>query len=246
MKTISDIFYKDGLALDLFLPEAPSFPLFIYFHGGGLTGGDKKDAQAFAGDLTAQNIGVASVNYTMYPDAAYPDFLRDAAASVAFLKDRIAAYGECTGLYVGGSSAGGYLSMMLCFCPDFLHEVGMKPSDVSGWVHDSGQPTKHFTVLRNSGMDHRRVIVDDTAPLFWVGAHEEPLSRMLFLVADDDMTNRFEQTVLMLSTLRAFGVDETTARLQILHGKHCAHVFKTDADGKNVFGKIVCDFIRTV
>ena len=36
MKSIIGIEYKEGLMLDMHLPESESFDLFVYFHGGGL------------------------------------------------------------------------------------------------------------------------------------------------------------------------------------------------------------------
>ena len=125
----------------------------------------------------------------MYPDAEYPDFIVDAAAAVAWVKNNISGYGQCDGIYVGGSSAGGYLSMMLCFDPSYLGAHGILPTDISGYVHDAGQPTAHFNVLKARGLDPRRVIIDETAPLYYVGLAKS-YSPMLVIVSDNDMTNR--------------------------------------------------------
>lgn len=48
----------------------------------------------------------------------------------------------------GGSSAGGYISQMLCFDKTWLSKHGIKATDISGFIHDAGQPTCHFNVLR--------------------------------------------------------------------------------------------------
>ena len=53
MRTYFDLLYAGEQALDLYLPEEEDFDLFIYFHGGGLEKGDKKDASKFAKDLTS-------------------------------------------------------------------------------------------------------------------------------------------------------------------------------------------------
>ena len=82
-------------------------------------------------------------------------------------------------ILVGGSSAGGYISMMLCFDNKYLKKHGINPSDITGYIHDSGQPTSHFTVLNHSGTDPRRVIVEERAPLYFVGL-EKSYSPMLF------------------------------------------------------------------
>jgi signal transduction histidine kinase len=81
------------------------------------------------------------------------------------VKKNCSQYGNGEGVYVGGSSAGGYLSMMLCFNAAYLGAHGIDPTEISGWFHDAGQPTKHFTVLKYSGEDERLVIIDETARL---------------------------------------------------------------------------------
>lgn len=243
MKTMLDISYGQDPAqkLDLILPEAKTFPLFIYFHGGGLEKGDKKGMIPMKEFLSARGVAVISANYRMYPDAHYPDFIEDAAAVVYWAFTHIAEYGECTGVYVGGGSAGGYLSMMLCFDAQYLGKYGLE-NRISGYIHDAGQPTTHFGVLRERGVDSRRLIVDEAAPLYHVGVSES-YPPMLFLVSDDDMKNRLEQMELMISTLKHFEYDQTKIEMRILHGKHGAHANALDDQGQSVFGRIVYGFI---
>ena len=37
---------------------------------------------------------------------------------------------------------------MLCFDEKYLKAVGMLPTDIAGYIHDAGQPTSHFNVLK--------------------------------------------------------------------------------------------------
>ena len=241
MKSIYSIEYKKDLLLDLHLPESETFDLFVYFHGGGLEKGSRKGVEVFAGPLCERGIAVASVEYRMYPDAKFPDFIEDCAESVRFLRDYVGQYGNCRRIFVGGSSAGGYLSMMLCFDRRYFEAVGMKPTDIAGYIHDAGQPTAHFNVLKKEGEDGRRVIVDERAPMYFVG-RDESYSPMLFIVSDEDMFARYEQTILMVKTLEHFGHKENVY-LSLQHSKHCKYVFKRDDDGESVFAKIVLSFI---
>jgi acetyl esterase/lipase len=119
----------------------------------------------------------------MYPDAKYPDFIYDAAEAVAWTNKNMTDLFGCKNLYVGGSSAGGYLSMMLCFDKKYLASVGLDNSVIVGYLHDAGQPTAHFNVLKHSGIDRRRIIVDESAPLYYVGI-ESDYPRMRFIVSD--------------------------------------------------------------
>lgn len=246
MKTIANIPYSDighkNQILNLYLPEADSFPVFIYFHGGGLEAGAHDDLP-FLDYLTEKGIAVASVQYRMYPTAKYPEFIMDAAASVAWTMQHIGEYGKCDKFYVGGSSAGGYLSMMLCFDKRWLAPYSIAPTDIAGYIHDAGQPTKHFNVCREEGIDSRRVVIDDTAPIYHIGNAEE-YSPMIFIISDDDMFNRYEQTMLMINTLKHFEYDQSKIKLKVTHGGHCVSLRTADEDGNNAFGKTVYEFME--
>ena len=189
MKMIKDICYGkndfDRRKLDIYLPETDEFPVFIYFHGGGIEKGSKEDIEVAARELTRRGVAVVSANYSLYPDAVYPEFLRDAAAAVAWTRNHMHEYGKCEKFYIGGSSAGGYISMMLCFDKKYLSPYKLEPTDFAGFIHDAGQPTTHFNVLRERGIDPRRVIIDEAAPLYHIGT-SEGYPPMLFIVSDND------------------------------------------------------------
>ena len=244
MKSYFDLVYDKNLHLDLHLPESDNFDLFIYFHGGGLSAGHHKGMEVVAKDLTKQNIALASVEYSLYPNAKYPDFIEDAANSVKWLKDNISAYGKCNRIFVGGSSAGGYLSMMLCFDKQWLNAVGLNPTDIAGYIHNAGQPTTHFKLLMEDGLDHRRIIVDERAPMYFVGV-EENYSPMLFLVSTNDIPCRYEQTMVMLKLLEDFG-HKDKAFLEVLEGKHCEHTCKTNEKGESIFANCILKFVKAI
>ncbi|MBR6792932.1 MAG: hypothetical protein IKM48_01065, partial [Clostridia bacterium] len=134
----------------------------------------------------------------------------------------------------------GYLTMMLCFDKRWLGAHGLSPMDFDGFIHDAGQPTAHFNVLKERGIDSRRVIVDDSAPLYHIGVDEE-YPPMLFIVSDNDMENRLEQTQLVISTLKHFGHER---EMLLVHGKHCEHGRVVDEKGVNPFAKMILDFIN--
>ena len=46
--------------------------------------------------------------------------------------------------------------MMLCFDKKYLGIHGIKPTDIAGFVHDAGQPTAHFNVLKSRRIDSRQ------------------------------------------------------------------------------------------
>ena len=249
MRMIDNIPYTEPndaeRVIKLWLPEAESFPVFVYFHGGGLVKGTRHSGDFLAEWLTSHGVALASVEYRMYPDARYPAFIEDCAAAVAWIFQHVGEYGKCEGVYVGGSSAGGYLSMMLCFDGRWLAPYGLVPTDISGFLHDAGQPTCHFNVLANDGgVDSRRVIVDETSPLWHIGTAER-YPRMHFVVSDNDMEGRYEQTMLVLATLKHFGYEGFSH--SVLHGTHC-HYCNTkrgiDENGDLILGKMILDLMH--
>ena len=238
----ADIEYKKGLFLDLHLPNSEEFDLFVYFHGGGLVDGSRKGVEVFAKTLAKRNIATASVEYRMYPNAKFPDYIVDCANAIGWLKENISFFGKCKRIFVGGSSAGGYISMMLCFDDRYLNAVGLKPTDVDGYIHDAGQPTSHFKVLDEYGKDSRRIVVDETAPMYFVGTAQK-YSPMLFIVADNDIFGRYEQTMLMINTLNHFGHKEKVF-LEVMQSNHCEYVGETDENGEGVLGKVILKFLE--
>ena len=233
------------LDYDLYLPDADEFDVLVYFHGGGIEHGSHAGGRAFAPYLAERGIATATFDYRKYPDHAYPDFLVDAANAVKFTKNLDGKYGKIKRIFVSGSSAGGYISMMLAFDKRWLAGAGVEDGTVDGYIHDAGQPTAHFNVLKYKGVDSRRVIVDDTAPLYHIGA-DENYPPMRFIVSDNDMYNRYEQTMLVMSTLRHFGHTEPKMTLTVMNGKHCAYVKRFDENGESDFGKIICDFVSSL
>jgi len=172
----------------------------------------------------------------MYPQALHPQFICDAAEAVWWVYNNIGEYGNCEGIYIGGSIAGGYISMMLCFDNKYLAPYKIPGDVIKGYIHDAGQPTTHFNVLRERGIDSRRVIIDEAAPLFYIGKAADYLP-MMFIVSDNDMKNRYEQTQRVLSTLKHFNYDEKKIYYRLMHGTHCHYSSTTE------FGKIICEFI---
>lgn len=246
MKEFKDIPYgKQGhplQTLDIYLPDQKTFPTFIYFHGGGFNAGDKSEGAAMGAYLAAHGIALVSANYRIGREAVWPEYVHDAAEAVAWTKAHMREYGICGKFYVGGSSAGGYLSQMLNYNKEYLEPYGIDPLDINGYIHDSGQPTAHFSVLHAKGIDPNRVIVDESAPLYYVGCAEF-YSPMMVFVSETDMGNRYEQTLLLVSTLKQFGVPDEDIDLRIMHGHHCEHTFAKDENGESIMGQMVAEFI---
>ena len=241
MRELRNIIYNENhsdiCTLDIYLPEEDGLhPVFVYFHGGGMEGGSKEDPSDLI-HITSKGIAFVSVEYRKYPQAKFPEFIEDAAKAIAFVKEYGKTHKLFCEMYVGGSSAGAYLAMMVYFNRHYLNQYGMEPEEVKGWIFDAGQPTVHYNVLRERGLDSRLVRIDEAAPIYYVDHEVDATSqsKLLFITADNDMPNRLEQTKLLLKTMELFQYDMSKVEFQLMEGyNHCSYSIL----------ELVIDFIR--
>lgn len=226
VKEIKDLsFWQEGeehLLLDLYLPQKEGpFPLLVFFYGGGLEGGRKEDVTLLGREFAAAGVAVAAPSYRLFPTVSYPVFIEDAARAVAWLSHHARQYANVKELFIGGLSAGAYLSMMLCFDSSYLAAQGVSGDVVNGYIFGSGQPTTHFNVLKYRGEDPRAVMIDDTAPIFHIRSDKG--APVLVICDDNDIPNRLEQTQLMVGTLHAFAY-KNEVDFEVTHGYgHCGY-----------------------
>ena len=206
-KLIPDIPYTDArearCRYDLYLPDGDApCPLIIYFYGGSLKKGSK-GGNKFAAAAVGAGYAVAVPDYRLIPEVSYPDFINDAADAVSAVMRDIGTHTDRVDRnFVGGHSAGAYLSMMMAFDRHYLDERGVDRSRIAGWLFISGQPTTHFSVLESRGIDKRAVIIDDTAALWHVRSGDgEPV---LIVTCDGDIACRREQNYLLRAALKRF------------------------------------------
>ena len=224
MKTYLDLPYvqpeNDFQKLNIYLPDCDNFTTVIWFHGGGITSGNRNTKGIPLG-LTNKGMAVVSADYRLYPNAKYPDFIEDAAAAVAFCVKKMKELGGNGKIFVGGSSAGAYLTMMLCFNKDFLKNAGVnEEEDISGYISDSSQVFTHFNVLKEMGMDARIQHIGERAPFYYVNA-SLTLRPLLMAYYTKDMVCRPEENRLFYTSLKRFLSDSDVELLE-LEGTHCS------------------------
>jgi len=246
IQIIKDIAYTDTncqeCKLDLYIPkDNPTFKTVIFIHGGGLESGDKKDHEEMGMILAEQGIAFVSPGYRKFPDVDYPVFIEDAANAVKWVKDNIQNYGGNKDIFLGGHSAGAYLAMMLAFDTKYLDAVNMNPNDFSGFIFASGQPTAHMNVLKYSGFKDKKIIIDETAALYYVDEkpHNKP---MLILITDNDIPIRLEQTQLFVSTLKFWEYDKVDFRI-LKNEDHCSYLFNKNKDDQYPIVNIINEFV---
>jgi acetyl esterase/lipase len=104
------------LHLDLFpaLDQTRPAPVVIWIHGGAWTVGDKTDCVGPALWLTTHGYTVASIQYRMSGQAAWPAFIYDCKAAVRFLRANAKQYNiDPKRVCAMGHSAGAHLAALL-------------------------------------------------------------------------------------------------------------------------------------
>jgi len=220
-KTTSDISYGSvdnpdeyqrlRCKLDIYYPEnIDSFTTVVWFHGGGLTGGEKFIPER----LKNHKLAIVSVNYRLSPKVKSPAFVDDAAAAVAWVFKNISKYGgDAKKIVVTGHSAGGYLTTMIGLDKHYLAAYGIDANSIYKLVPFSGQMITHFTVRQERGIKDTQPIIDDLAPLYHVRADAPPL----YLITGDrdlEMLGRYEENAYMWRMMNIVG-SKTTALFEL-------------------------------
>jgi acetyl esterase/lipase len=205
-EALADDYIRERCVLDLYLPaETKGFPTLVWFHGGGLTGGNKFIPE----ELKDQGMAVVAVNYRLYPKIKAPVYIEDAAAAVAWLFNHIEEYGGDPELiFISGHSAGGYLASMVGLDPRWLKEHDINANRIAGLIPFSGHTITHFTVRAERGIEGTRPVVDDLAPLFHVRKDAPPL---LLITGDREleMLGRYEENAYLMRMMKVVGHPDT-------------------------------------
>ena len=197
---------KAACRLDVYAPAgAKNLPVLVWFHGGGLTGGDKASrlTTALCRALAGDGIVVASANYRLSGAVKYPAYVEDAAAAVAWMKGNAARWGgDPARVFIGGHSAGGYLAALLGSDAHFLAEQNLAPPTIAGIVALSGQMTTHFAIRAERGWPEEKIVVDEAAPLGHASKNTPPF---LLIYGEKDMALRAQENLYFAAALQAAG-----------------------------------------
>ena len=208
-----DAYRKERCKLDVYYPtDKKDFPVVVWFHGGGLEGGNKYIPQ----ELMNKDFAVVAVNYRLSSRAKNPAYIEDAGAAVAWVFNNIEKYGGSKErIVVSGHSAGGYLALMLAMDKKYLEVDGIDADKVAAYLPVSGQTVTHFTIRKERGLPGGIPIIDEFAPLNKARKDTAPI----ILITGDrnlEMADRYEENALLASVLRNLG--NTKVRLYELQG----------------------------
>jgi hypothetical protein len=215
-KLLSNVLYRDSLTaseymlercrLDLYFPQGvKNFKTIIWFHGGGLTAGNKYIPE----QLKNQEVAIVAVNYRFYPKVKAPDYIDDAAAAVAWVFNNIPQYGgNPSKIFVAGHSAGGYLTSMIGLDRSYLQKYGIEADSIAALFPFSGHAITHLTVRAERGIADTKVVVDEMAPIYHIRNDAPPY---IIITGDREleMLGRYEENAYMHRMMLLIGHPKT-------------------------------------
>lgn len=203
----SDFYINERCVLDIYIPKnVKNFSTVIWFHGGGLTGGNKKIPKY----LQEKGIAVIGVNYRLSPKVNAAKAINDAAAATAWVFKNIKNYGGSENLiFISGHSAGGYLASMVALNKDYLAKYNIDANQLAGIIPFSGHAITHFTIRKERGFPEYKPQIDEFAPIYFVRADAPP---MLLITGDRELEllGRYEENAYMLRMMKLAGHKQTT------------------------------------
>ena len=136
--------------------------------------------------------------------------------------------------------------MMLHFQPDFLKENGIEESQIDGYIFDAGQPTVHYNILKERGIDPGSVRVDEAAPIYYLAGKHTQVKKQSFLiiVSDNDIPGRREQNELLIQTMKTHQYEDGQIDYRVMKGYiHTGYVNVKEDDGSYPYAEMLYRFI---
>lgn len=222
-RVIRDLAYGEHKRqkLDVYLPKTADEPnpVLVFVHGGSWQYGSKNEYYFLGKAFASHGFTVVIVNYRLYPEVKFPEFVRDLARALKWTRGHIAKYrGDPQKIFLMGHSAGAYTVGLIGFDESHLRAVGGDQNWIRGMVALAGPYV--FLPLKKKPIDqifqhkgpHFRLL-----PAHHVDGHEPPI---LFLHGRDDRTVEVRQTITMAKKIREKGGFSRT--IIYSHASHAA------------------------
>lgn len=232
----------DRFQLDLYLPKNAKspFPVIVWVHGGGWSGGSKAKSPAVR--FVARGFVVASINYRLSQHAIFPAQIHDCKAAVRWLRAHAEEYGLDRDRFAAwGSSAGGQLVALMGTTngvEELEGNLGVldQSSDIQAVVDWFG-PTDFLTVgpketrtkLLGGDAQQNKEQARRASPISHVSTKSVP---HLIMHGDQDTTVPISQSETFADALKAAGVDATFVKIE--GAAHGGPLFNGESSMKHV------------
>lgn len=197
-----DDYSKDRLKLDIHYNKGSiNLPVIVWFHGGGLTGGNK----FIPDELTGSGYVVIAPNYRLIPNVGVKECIDDAAEAVAWAFAHVKEYGgDPQKIFVAGHSAGGFLTSMIGLDKKWLEKYNVDADSIAALIPYSGQVITHFSDRKSKGIGELTPYIDEHAPLFHVRKDCPPYI-IITGDAEQELYGRYEENLYMWRMMKLTG-----------------------------------------
>lgn len=131
MPTYADVSYgpHERNVIDFWKAEGDGpRPLLVYIHGGGWTGGDKKQDPKNFHPYMAKGVSYAAINYRLSGQAPLPAPVHDAARAIQFIRSKASEWNiDTKHIALTGGSAGACTSMWILLHDDLADPKSNDP-----------------------------------------------------------------------------------------------------------------------
>lgn len=205
-RTDAEGYSAERCKADIYHPtDTAGLPVVVWFHGGGLTKGNKK----IPSKLKDSGMVVVAANYRLLPKSTIDETIDDAAAVVAWVFENINKYGgDPSKIFVSGHSAGGYLTSMIGLDKSRLKPYGIDPDSIRALIPLSGQAITHFAKRKAEGVGSLDARIDETAPIY----HLRPDAPPYIIICGDrnlELYGRYEENAFLWRLLSLKGHPDT-------------------------------------
>ena len=201
----TDEYAIERCKLDIYSsPEFKDRPVVVWFHGGGLTGGEKFIPE----ELKNDSLVVVAVNYRLLPKASIDETIDDAAAAVAWTFNNIEKYGGSPDkIFLAGHSAGGYLLSLIGLDKKWLAKYNIDSDRIAALIPYSGQVLTHYAVREQRGINPLQPYIDEYSPLF-VARKDCPPYIIISGDREQELYGRYEENGYMWRLMKLLGHPE--------------------------------------
>ena len=201
------VYQKKMCLLDVYYPiSEKKVPIIVWFHGGGLTGGEREIPEA----LKHKGYIIVGVGYRLSPKVKAEVCITDAAAAISWVFKNIENYnGDTNSIFISGHSAGGYLALMTVMNKKLLNKYNIDANKIAGLVPFSGHTITHFTIRAERGIPGEQPIVDEFAPLYYV-RNDAPPTLLITGDRELEMLGRYEENAYFYRMMKVSGHKDIT------------------------------------
>jgi acetyl esterase/lipase len=248
---VNDLRYDKGDFgdYDLYLPaHAKPHALILFIHGGGFTGGDKHDEQAWCRFFTSKGYVTASMNYSLADgkhESNINKMYQEMLQCVKAIKQECARRGiRLTSMATSGQSAGGCLAMLYAYKSGqnsvvpvrcVFQQTGPVSFEPEAWGNGSAQDKANFVSLMTghtvtvemikNGKYHD--LVDEISPVAFVDSTSVPT---VLAYGPKDKVVPAKLKFKLIDRLKQFGVT-----YDYVEYSHSGHALLDDPDKQQLF-----------